>query len=173
MGAYAAMQGTMLAQASATVGGGIAGAYASTKIETLNPEKMETLGNILQRDQSAIIAVFDQVVVPIARLDAEDQAKRDEVLTKIGTDIGNTLQEGRDVAFRIAVTDDEGIVATRMATGIEAADISQMIIKGDPVEGEGGDDEPDEEITYELHEGKLVDGSEDQAKQSEEAAKEK
>ena len=89
------MQGTMLAQAAATVGGGIGGTLAATKIETLNPEKMESLGNILQRDQSAIIAVFDQVIVPMDKLDAEDQAKRDEVLTKVGRDIGNTLQEGQ------------------------------------------------------------------------------
>lgn len=78
------------------------------------------------------------------------------------------------MAFRIAVTDDEGIVATRMATGIEAADISQLVIKGDAVEGEGDDDdELEEEITYEVHEGQLVDGGEDQAKEAEEKAKEK
>lgn len=165
------MQGTMLAQAAATVGGGIGGTLAATKIETLNPEKMESLGNILQRNQSAIIAVFDQVIVPMDKLDAEDQAKRDEVLTKVGRDIGNALQEGQDVAFRIAVTDDEGIVATRMATGIEAADISQLVIKGDAVEGDSEDNEPEEEITYEVHEGELVGGSDDQAKEAEEKAK--
>jgi len=172
-GAYAAMQGTMLAQATATVGGGVAGAYAATKVETLDPQKMEKLGSILQRDQSAIIAVFDQVVVPMAKLDAENQAKRDEVLTEVGRDIGNTLQEGNDVAFRIAVTDDEEIVVTRMATGAEAADISQLVIKGDAVEGDIDEDETEEEITYEVHEGELVDGGDDQAKQAEEKAKEK
>ena len=171
LGAYTAMQGTMLAQLAATLGGGIAGTYAATKIETLNPENMNKLGNILQRDQSAIIAVFDQVVVPMDKLDAEEQAKRDEILTKVGRDIGNTLQEGEDVAFRIAVTDDEGIVVTRMATGIEAANISQLVIKGDAVEDDDGEDFPEEEITYEVLDGKVVDGSEDQAKEDEEKAK--
>jgi hypothetical protein len=102
---------TMLAQAAATMGGGIGGALAATKIETLNPEKMECVGNILQRDQSAVIAVLEKVVVPIDKLDAEDQVMCDEVLLKVGRD--NTLQEGNDVAIRIAVTDDEGIVVTR------------------------------------------------------------
>jgi hypothetical protein len=106
------------------------------------------------------------------KLDAEDQANRDEILSKIGTDIGNTLQEGRDVAFRIAVTDDEGIVATRLATGIEAADISQLVLKGDAVEGDVGEEEPEEEITYEVHAGEVVDGGEDQAKEATEKAKE-
>lgn len=168
------MQGTMLAQASATVAGGVTGAYAASKIETLSPEKMENLGNILQRNQSAIIAVMDQVMVPMDQLKEEDMAKRDEVLTKVATDIGNTLQEGRDVAFTIAVTDDEEIVATRMATGIEAADLCQIVIKGNAVHDDiADDDDTEEEITYEVHEGELVAGSEDDAKQAKEKAGEK
>ena len=75
------------------------------------------------------------------------------------------------MAFRIAVTDDEGIVVTRMATGVEAANISQLVIKGEAVEGDSEDDEPEEEITYEVHEGELVGGSDDQAKEAEEKAK--
>jgi Glu-tRNA(Gln) amidotransferase subunit E-like FAD-binding protein len=104
------MEGTMPAQAAATVGGGIGGTLTATKIETLNPEEMESLGNILQRDQSAIVAVFDQVAVPMDELDTEEQATRDEILTKVGRDIGNTLQEGQNVPFGIAVMDDESIV---------------------------------------------------------------
>jgi hypothetical protein len=33
------------------------------------------------------------------------------------------------------------------------------------LEGDGEDDEPEEEITYELHEGEIVSGSDDQAKE--------
>jgi len=56
----------MPAQVAATVGGSIGGTIAATKIETWNPEEMESLmGNILHRDQSAIVAIFDQVAVPM------------------------------------------------------------------------------------------------------------
>ncbi len=77
---------------------------------TVGPEEMESLGNILQRDQSAIVAVFDQVAVPMDELDTEEQTTRDEILTKVGCDIGNTLQKGPNVPFGIAVINDESIV---------------------------------------------------------------
>ena len=66
----------------------------------------------------------------------------------------------------------KALLVTRMATCVEAAEISQLVIKGDAVECESEDDEPEEEITYEVHGGELVVGSSDyQTKEAEEKAK--
>ncbi len=41
----------------------------------------------------------------------------------------------------------KALLVTRMATCVEAAEISQLVIKGDAVECESEDYEPEEEIT--------------------------
>jgi hypothetical protein len=118
----------MPAQVAATVGGSIGGTIAATKIETLNPEETWKAWAISCIVTSRLLLPFlTKLLSPcMDELDAEEQATRDEKLTTVGRDIGNTLQEGQNVAFGIAVIDDESIVVTRMATFVVSSSQKEM-----------------------------------------------
>ena len=156
-GASAALSGTMVAQIAAMAGGAVAGGYTASKIETLDQDKLNKLGNLLQPSNSAIVAVFDQVLIPMDKFDAEMQESRDEILYKVGQEIADTLQKGEDVAFMVAFTDDKDVVTTRKATGDDAADIKHLVIKGETFDEGIVDSETEETISYEVIDGKVVD----------------
>lgn len=164
-GAAVALQGTMLAHIIATTSGAVVGGYAAAKTETLDHDKLNKLGNVLQPNNSAIVAVFDQVVIPMNQLDDDMNATRDEVLYKVGEDIGKALQKGDDVAFMIAFTEDIDVVNTRTATGEDAADIRKLVIEGEVI-NEEDEGEPEETVKYEVINGKIVDDESKSNKQN-------
>lgn len=162
-GAALAAQGTMLAQLGSMSGGALAGGYAASKIETLDHDKLKELGNVLKPNNSAILAVFDQVVVPMEYLGTETKLSRDDVLYKIGREIGETLEKGDDYACMVALIDDDGsgvkeFVATRAVIGDAAADIKKLVVMGEETVADDGDEPVDEDtITYEVIDGEVVD----------------
>lgn len=151
-GAGMALRGSLVAHFVSQVAGAATGAYAAAKTETLNPTSLNRLGSILKPNNSAIIAVFDQVVIPMAALDAEKREKRDEVLGKVSNVITDALAKGDDAAVMIVFTDDA--VMTRTANGDDALELRKLAIEGVGVESGSDDEEVKEEtVTYELSDG--------------------
>jgi len=160
-GAAAAAQGTLLANIVTTTGGAVAGGYAASKTETLNPDKLNQLGTILQPNNSAIVAVFDQVVIPMQILDADMKMARDKIVDKVSEDIGKALAKGDDAAVMIAFTEDNlDVVNTRTVTGEDAADLKLLVIEGEAINA-NNEGEPEETVKYEVVDGEIVDESKD------------
>ena len=111
--------------AAGAAGGAVLMGAAANSIETLNKEKMQQIGDVLLPQTSAIIAVFEEVVIPQSSME-KVAIVRDEIVYQIATDAGQSLRRGEDLALLFAVT-DEGIVASRTAVGDEALNIQGLV----------------------------------------------
>lgn len=120
-GAFGLLAGPARFAAGAAIGG-TGDALMDSGVDDKHLLKM---GDVLQPGNSAIIAVFEEVEVDRTTMEQVDQ-DLSQVITNLSADISQTLQGGQDVAYAFAVTED-GIVASRMATGDDAADIQGMV----------------------------------------------
>lgn len=124
-GVFGLLAGPAGLAAGTAVGAAIGGTGAALIDSGLDNKRLQQIGDVLQPGNSAIIAVFEEVKVDKATM-KEVNHDLAEVVTGLSTDIGATLRGGQDVAYVLAVT-ESGIVASRMATGEEAADIQALV----------------------------------------------
>lgn len=120
--------------AGAAVGATIGAAGTKALVEgSLDKKHVKEACAKLPAETSAIILVFQEVVIDksLWKMD-ETQQMNDALLTTLATDIAQSLGDGNDVAYLYALT-DEGIIATRMAVGDEAADIQGLVGTADGV----------------------------------------
>jgi uncharacterized membrane protein len=124
-GAFGLLAGPAGLAAGSTAGAVIGGTGAALIDSGLDNKRLEQIGDVLQPGNSAVIAVFEEVKVDKTTMKEVNQDLA-EVVTNLSTNISDTLRAGQDVAYLFAVTED-GIVASRMATGEEAADIQTLV----------------------------------------------
>ncbi len=124
-GAFGLLAGPAGLAAGSAAGAVIGGAGAALIDSGLDNERLQQIGDVLQPGNSAVIAVFEEVKVDKTTMEEvnQDLAK---VVSNLSADISDTLGQGQDVAYLFAVTED-GIVASRMAAGEEAADIQTLV----------------------------------------------
>lgn len=125
-GAFGLFAGPAGLAAGAAAGAVIGGAGAALIDSGLDNKRLKRIGDVLQPNNSALIAVFEEVKVDKKTMKEIDQNLED-VVYNLSTDIGDTLRSGQDVAYVFAVA-EEGIVAKRAAVGEEAADIEGLLI---------------------------------------------
>jgi uncharacterized membrane protein len=125
-GAFGIFAGPAGLVAGAAAGAAIGGAGSALHDAGIRDDRLKQIGDVLQPENSAVIAVFEEVRVDKATMKEVDQDLA-EVVYNLSTDIGDTLRAGQDVAYVFAVV-EEGVVAKRMAVGDEAADIQGLLI---------------------------------------------
>ncbi|KPK10462.1 MAG: hypothetical protein AMJ56_07980 [Anaerolineae bacterium SG8_19] len=125
-GALGILAGPAGLAAGAAAGAVIGGAGAALHDAGIPNERLEQIGSVLQPGNSAVIAIFQEARVDKATMKEVDKGAAEAVYT-LSTDIGNTLRSGQDVAYAFAVT-EEGVVAERMASGEDAADIQALVV---------------------------------------------
>jgi uncharacterized membrane protein len=124
-GAFGLLAGPAGFAAGSAAGAAIGGTGAALIDSGLDNKRLQQIGDVLQPGNSAVIAVFEEVEVAKTTTEAVNQDLV-EVVTTLSADISDTLGRGQDVAYLFAVTED-GIVASRMAAGEEAADIQGLV----------------------------------------------
>jgi hypothetical protein len=85
-------------------------------VEGMEKSKLKTLGSSLEPGTSAIVAVFGEVVVKKSKHKAmlkEVKEGTDEIVKMMGEEISQSLKDGNDIAYVLAV-DEDGIMATKM-----------------------------------------------------------
>lgn len=117
--------GLLAGPAGFAAGAAIGGTSDALKNSGFDDKRLLQIGDVLQLGNSAIIAVFEEVEVDRTTMEEVDQ-DLSQVITNLPADISHALQGGQDVAYSFAVTED-GIVASRMATGDDAADIQGLV----------------------------------------------
>jgi uncharacterized membrane protein len=124
-GAFGLLAGPAGFAADSTSGVALGGTSAALIDSGFDDKRLLQIGDVLQPGNSAIIAVFEEVEVDRTTREEVDQ-DLSQVITNLPADISHALQGGQDVAYAFAVTED-GIVASRMATGDDAADIQGLV----------------------------------------------
>lgn len=114
--------------AGASAGAAMMAAGAS-QIEGLDKNKLNQLGDVLQAGNSAIIAVFEEVVVA-KKAFHEFDAERDELVYQLTADIGKTLRNHQDVTYLLSL-EEERLVAARKAMGPDAVNIASLVVTAD------------------------------------------
>jgi uncharacterized membrane protein len=112
--------------AGAAVGAVIGGAGAGLHDAGIPDERLKEIGGVLGNGNSAFIAIFQEAKVDKATMKEVDKGAA-EAVESLAADIGGTLQAGLDVAYVFAIT-EEGVVAERVASGEEAADIQALVV---------------------------------------------
>jgi uncharacterized membrane protein len=112
--------------AGAAAGAVIGGAGAGLHDAGIPDERLKEIGGVLGNGNSAFIAIFQEAKVDKATMKEVDKGAA-EAVDSLAADIGSTLQAGQDVAYVFAVT-EEGVVAERVASGEEAADIQALFV---------------------------------------------
>jgi uncharacterized membrane protein len=111
--------------------GAAIGAAGASQIEGLDKHKLNQLGDVLQPGNSAVIAVFDEVLVEKA-LYHEFDKERDELAYHLAKDIGDTLRKDENVAYVVAVGED-GLLMTRVEKGRDAANVKGLVVTAEGV----------------------------------------
>jgi uncharacterized membrane protein len=124
-GAFGLFAGPAGFAAGSAAGAAIGGTGAALIDSGLDNKRLQQIGDVLQPGNSAVIAVFEEVEVDKTTMKEVNQDLA-EVVNNLSADISDTLRGGQDVAYVFAVTED-GIVASRMAAGEEAADIQALV----------------------------------------------
>lgn len=124
-GAFGLLAGPAGVAAGSAAGAVIGGIGAALIDSGLDNERLAQIGDVLQPGNSAVIAVFEEVKVDKTTMEEMNQDLA-EVVSNLSADISASLGEGQDVAYLFAVTED-GIIASRMAAGEEAADIQGLV----------------------------------------------
>lgn len=138
-GAFGLLLGPAGLVAGAGAGAVIGGAGAALHDAGIPNERLDEIGDVLPAGSSAIVAIFEDVEVDDKERREEIERSTAEFVEKLAADIGSNLAEGKDVAYTVSVT-DQGVAASRSATGEAAADISTFILID---EGESIDEFPD------------------------------
>lgn len=120
--------------AGAAIGATIGAAGTKALVDgSLDKKNVKQACANLPAKTSAIILVFQEVAIEKDLWKMQEvQQMNDAMLATLATDIGTSLGNGKDVAYLYALT-DEGIVATRMAVGDEAAGIQALVGTADGV----------------------------------------
>jgi hypothetical protein len=106
--------------------GAAIGAVGASQIEGLDKKKLNQLGDVLQSGNSAIIAVFDEVLVDSKGFHEFDK-ERDELAYHLCRDIGDTLRKGEDLAYVVAVGED-GLLIKRVEKDENVTDIKGLVV---------------------------------------------
>jgi hypothetical protein len=120
---------------------------------SLDKQRLEEVGEILTRGSSALVVVFEEVLVNKGKtkpVKLKTKLTQDVVLLDLEAKMRQALQKGKDVAFAVTILEDR-IRAVRMVSNKRATDIKGMMItkKGRSV---GRAHATGEGISYELAE---------------------
>ena len=99
-----------------------------------NKEKLQNLGKALKPNSSAIVLIFDEVLVKQSDYDEKmqaDKAERDAISEMVVTKIDEHLSQGHDIAFHITFGEDGEITATRTVSGKDALQVRDIVLSQD------------------------------------------
>jgi hypothetical protein len=99
-----------------------------------NKEKLQNLGKALIPNSSAIVLIFDEVLVKQSDYDEKmqsEQAERDAISEMVVRKIDEHLHKGNDIAFHITFSEDGEISATRTIVGKDALQIRDIVLAQD------------------------------------------
>jgi len=99
----------------AAVGALVGGLTAKLRDTGFSNQRLETLGESLQPESSAIVAVVEHTWVDTVE-EALAEAEADVVTAEIKADIASQLEAGHEVAYSVLSSQD-GLLAGRMAGG--------------------------------------------------------
>lgn len=122
------------AAAGGATGAAIAG-YANHQVEGLDKDKLNKLGSALKPGTSAIVLVFDEVLVSKAEYEKELEIFKestDALVDIIASKIKENLEAGNDIAFQVAIAED-GMAASRFVVGEEAVNIRNLVLTPESV----------------------------------------
>ena len=113
--------------AGAAVGAAIGGTAAALHDAGIPNDRLEQIGDVLNPESSALIVIGQQVEVEGEKEDLEaiDQSTA-EFVEALAEDIHTYQQDGEDVAYLLAITED-GVVGKKAVIGDEAANISGFV----------------------------------------------
>lgn len=116
----------MAAGAAAGAAIGVAGSKALVE-GSIDKSKVKEVTSAFPTSSSGLIVIFDALAIEKELWKMQEvQQVRDDVIYALAKDMGDTLREGQDCAYMYALTED-GIVATRIAIGEEAANIQGLV----------------------------------------------
>ncbi|KAL3908733.1 MAG: hypothetical protein SGILL_008372 [Bacillariaceae sp.] len=94
-------------------------------------DKLQTLGKALKPNSSAIVLIFDEVLVKQSDYDekmSSDKAERDAISEMVVSKIDEHLSKGNDIAFHITFGEDGEISATRTVQGQDALQVRDIVL---------------------------------------------
>jgi uncharacterized membrane protein len=95
---------------------------------SLDKHRLEEVGEILTRGSSALVVVFEEVLVNKGKTKpVKLKLTQDIVLLDLEAKMRQALDKGKDVAFAVTILEDR-ISAVRMVTNKRATDIKGMMI---------------------------------------------
>jgi len=114
--------------AGAAVGAAVGVAGTKMLVEdSIDKSKIKDMTNALPCGSSGLILVFDALPIDKELWKTVDvQQVRDDMLYALAKDMGDSLRGGTDCAYMYAVT-EEGVIATRVALGEDAANIQGLV----------------------------------------------
>lgn len=125
--------GPMGVATGATAGAGTGAAisaYSASKIEGMDKDKLKKIGNALEPGCSAIVLVFDEVVVVKSDYEsslAEYKESTDALMEMMAAKIAENLKAGNEIAYHLGI-DEDGIVASRTVVGKDAKNVVEMVL---------------------------------------------
>ena len=117
--------GTALA-APVVVGALVGGLVAKLRDSGFSNKRLEAMGEGLQPETSAIVAVVEHTWVAKVE-EALAEAQAEVVTAEIQADIANQLEAGHEVAYSV-IASQEGVVAGRVAGGEDQIEGGQLVI---------------------------------------------
>lgn len=109
---------------------------AAKQIEGMDKEKLASLGRALKPGTSAVILVFDEVIVKASDYESKNMAEEKETREAISDIVMSRIKEhlalGHDIAFHICL-DENGMTATRTVTGKDATQVRDIVLGNDTV----------------------------------------
>ena len=107
---------------------------ATKKIKGMDKERLDKLGKALKPGTSAIVLMFDEVLVTGSDYETKMKHHKQESdsLTEIVTHkIEKYLDQGKDIAFHILMDTDGSIQATRIIEGSDAVQVRDIVVGHD------------------------------------------
>jgi hypothetical protein len=117
----------------AAVGALVGGLAAKLRDKGFSDERLKRIGENLQPESSAIIAVVEHKWVQTVEEELAE-AGADLFTESLGADIAEQLEAGHDVAYS-ALSTQEGFSAERVAAGEDMVDYSGVVVGEDEVVG--------------------------------------
>lgn len=108
---------------------------AAAKIEGMDKGNLAKLGQALKPGTSAVILVFDEVMVSKADYEEkmhEEKETREAIAELVFEKIRTHLAKGNDIAFHICL-DDNGLHSTRTVVGKDATQVRDIVLGQDLV----------------------------------------
>lgn len=116
-------------QKAARLGGSIS-QYGASNVQGMDKDKLGKIGAALMPGTSAMILVFDEVLVDVvqsADFLHDYKAGTDAMATDIAGKIEESLQAGKDVTYHFVI-DEAGVSMTRRIEGTDATSISNVVM---------------------------------------------